>query len=292
MPIEHYLKSLMPNQEPLSETSFDVADLNTQEAILETHSIQSKLSDIDLEEEELPLEISLVVTLSPQKLADVKGDYSFSFHSKDVDFTTVTCAEIAGGMAGDCCASVDFLWQGEGSQKADNGLVEPLCEELQAHKQGGIHRKHFTLPPGDSFFSKEIYTNGGLWVYTCPLWEASKLEEHPVIPFGGFFHKGLDLDMMMPMYAFMSASDMTTEVVIKAQSYWQRAGVYPEKRGRISDRYYSLVPLVNPLVQTSLAQDVRGGKIHFGTSDALYVSYDYDLIDPETSTILLHLKQG
>gem|GEM_PF-6898425 len=98
--------------------------------------------------------------------------------------------------------------------------------------------------------------------------------------------------MMMPMYAFMSASDHTTEVIIKGQSYWQRAGVYPERRGKIADRYYSMVPLITPPVQTSLAQDVRGGKIHFGTSDALYVSYDYDFIDPETNTILLHLKQG
>ncbi|HBN22882.1 MAG TPA: hypothetical protein DD412_06575 [Holosporales bacterium] len=134
MPIEQYLKALLATQDPLNESSVDVADLNTQEAILETHSKQDALSNFDLEECELPLEISLVVTLSPQKLVDVKGDYSFSFHSKGVAFTEVTCAEIAGGLAADCCAAVDFLWQGEGSQKAENGLVEPLCDELQSHK--------------------------------------------------------------------------------------------------------------------------------------------------------------
>lgn len=280
MSLENYLKALLPNQESLHETSVDVSDLNTQEAILETHSIQNALKIVDLEEDMLPLEISLVVTLSPQKLVDVKGDYTFSFHSRDVDFKTVKCADIPGDIAGACCASIDFLWKGEGSQKAENGLVEPLCEELQSHKQGVFHQKGFTLPPGESFFSKEIYTDEGLWVYGYPLWENVKLEEHPVIPFGGFFHKGLDLDMMMPMYAFMSAAADTTDVVIKGQTYWQRAGVYPERRGRIADRYYSLVPLVAPLVQTSLVQDVRAGKIHFGTPEALYVSYDYDFIDP------------
>lgn len=292
MPIEKYLKALLPPQQPLYESSVEISDLNTQEAILETHPTRGALTNSDLEEYELPLEISLVVTLSPQKLIDLKRDYSFSFHSKNIDFTPVTCAEIAGGLIQDCCASVDFLWKGEGSQKAENGLVEPLCEELQSHKQGSFHRKNFTLPPGNSFFSKEIYTKEGLWVYACPLWDTSRLEEHPVIPFGGFFHKGLDLNMMMPMYASMGASDHKTDVIIKGQSYWQRAGVYPERRGRITDRYYSIVPLLEPLVQTSVAQDVRGGKIHFGTPDALYVSYDYDFIDPETSTILLHLKQG
>ena len=291
MSFEQYLTALLPHQDPLNDSCADVADLNTQEAVLATHSNQGAPTKVDLEEYRLPLEISLAVTLRPQKLIEVKGDYSFSFMSRGVAFATVTCAELAGGLASDCCTAIDFLWQGEGGQKTENGLVKPLCEELQSCQQGRFYSKAFTLPPGDSFLSKEIY-NEGLWLYECPLWEAAKHEEHPVIPFGGFFHKGLDLDMMMPMYAFLSAVGEKTEVVIKGQSYWQRAGVYPGRRGKIADRYYSMVPPDAPLVQTSLAQAIRGGKIHFGTSEALYVSYDYDFIDPETNTILLHLKQG
>ena len=143
-----------------------------------------------------------------------------------------------------------------------------------------------------SFFSKEIYTEEGAWIYNCPFWEAPKLEEHPIIPFGGFFHRGLDPEMIMPMYALLGASAQKTDVIIKGQTYWQRAGLYPGRRGKISDRYYSFVPLTSPLVKTSLAQDVRGGKIKFGPLEATYVSYGYDVIDPESNTILLHLKQG
>jgi hypothetical protein len=51
MSLENYLKALLPNQESLHETSVDVSDLNTQEAILETHSIQNALKIIDLEED-------------------------------------------------------------------------------------------------------------------------------------------------------------------------------------------------------------------------------------------------
>ncbi len=292
MSFENYLRALMPGQESSKESSIDVADLNTQEAILETHSKYDVLGEMDLDESVLPLEISLVVTLSPQKLLDVKGDYSVSFSSKNVDFTTTTLGELSGDLVQDCCAAVDLIWQGEGSQKVENGLVEPLCEELQDCATGTFYTKTFTLPPGDSFFSKEIYTNEGFWVYDCPFWEVPKVEEHPVIPLGGYFHKGLDLEMVMPMYGLLGTAAHKTDVVIKGQSYWQRAGLYPGRRGQVLDRHYSFIPLPQPLVQTSLAQDVRGGKIHFGTSEASYVSYDYDFIDPETNTILLHLKQG
>jgi hypothetical protein len=292
MPFEQYLKNVSSYQDLQKDSSIDVGDLNTQEAILETYSNHDSLSKDDFEASELPLEISLVVTLRPQKLIDVKGDYSFSFTSREYAFKTITYADLKDEMAAACCSAVDLIWQGEGSQKAENSLVEPLCEELQSNTLGRFHRKCFTLPPGDFFFCEEIFSDEGQWVYKCPLWEAVKLEEHPLIPCGGFFHKGLDLDMIMPMYAFTCASGDTTAVSIKGQSYWQRSGVYPGRRGKVSDRFYSLVPLMEPLVQTSLAQDVRAGKIQFGPSDALYVSYDYDFIDPETNTILLHLKQG
>lgn len=293
MSIEAYLKALLPEDEPLKEISFDGVMVNTQEAILATHSAESILSALDIDQEEMPAEISLVVTLRPKKLMDVKGDYTFAFSSGDIDFSPITLGQLTGGLVHECCAAVEVIWQGEGSQKSSlYGLIEPLCEDLLNFEKGVFYTKNFTLPPGNSFFSKEIYTKEGACLYECSFWENARLEEHPIVPLGGFFHNGLDLEMVMPMYGLLGIDSHKTAVIIKGQSYWQRAGLYPERRGKIADRYYSLVPLPIPFIQTSLAQDVRGGEIRFGPLEASYVSYDYDLIDPDTNTILLHLKQG
>ncbi len=291
MELENYLRAFAPDPKEPHDHFGEGVEVNVAEAILDTHGGESPLDVCDLEEQKLPLEISLLVTLKPQRLLDMMPGYRLEFSSKGSSDGVISMDQIPGELVQQCCAFIEVTWDGKGSQRGDYGGVEELCEELQELPIGLIYKKEFNLPPGDSFSCQEIFTDEGRWVYGCPAWEAPRENERPLIPFGGYFSEALDLEKMMPMYGYVGGG-RTTGLSIKAQTFWQRFGVHPRHRGLKDERFYSLVNLPEPYVQTTLAQDIRGGGIRLGGDDLLYVSHSYDVIDPVDRTLLLHFKQG
>lgn len=291
MELENYLRAFMPGPQEPQDHFGEGVEMNSAEAIFETHGGESSPDVFDLEEEKLPSDISLLVTLAPQKILEVMPDYRLEFSSKGASDGMIFLNQIPGELVQHCCASIDIRWCGKGSQRGDIGAVEDLCTEVQGLPTGLLYRKTFNTPPGDSFSCQEILTEAEKWVYGCSSWEVPRENERPLIPFGGYFSEALDLEKMMPMYGYIGGGDIT-ELGLKAQTFWQRSGVYPGHRGLKDGRFYSLIDLHEPYVQTTLAQDIRRGNIRLGGDDFCYVSHGYDVVDPVDRTLLLHFKQG
>lgn len=290
MEIENYLQALMHDAKQGPQDTADPSDLNTQEGILETHGAALEAFDLDLQER--PTELSLVVHLIPSMLQDAQQDYRFSFMSNGEGLRPIALAQLDNGFAPDCCAAIDVQWQGEGDQCGPRGVMEPLEDLFQERSQGSLFRKVFNVPPGAGLQCEENIRADQNWEYGCSFWEGPRMDEKPLIPFGGLFPRRLDPEDMSPMYASVQGGENRTEVAVHSQQDWEQYGVYPDRKGIKEGQGYSLVDIDQPYVMTSLAQDIRYGLIEFGPADMTYISYDYDVLDPAIGKLLLHFKQG
>ena len=288
MDIEQYLQASLAKPKDLQEHFGEGTEVNSQEPLLETHA-DGALDTFDLEEKKLPTEISLMVSVVAENLGDVMPGYAMSFVSKGAVCEPLPLGEIPGGVVPVCCAGLDLQWQGEGSQRGEYGTVDDLCEEVLELPRGVLFRKAFNLPPGAGFLCEEIYDQG-LWSFGCPSWQTPRVDERPLIPFGGYMAPGLDPEKIMPLYAQVGGGETTT-VLVKSQNFWQRLGVYPGTRGRKDSTFLSLIPLPEAYVVTSLAQDIRSGAIEIGNDEARYASHSYDVIEGDGRTLLIHFKQ-
>lgn len=295
MNIDDYLAGLLPAKPRQSGSASQAYAFDwevTDAPVLETErgNLDASLTHFDLIP--WPEDVALYFTLEAQSLCDALSAYTLQFISKGVPDRPLRLGHVDEPTIQRCCASLQLKWLGAGIVSGE-GIMQDDHEVLLRHMLDGYtHTKSFSVPPGSNFVCEEQQDlASSQWLYGCSLWPGLRPNERPLIPFGGYIPLDLDLEKVMPMFAALKGGE-GARIELKAQTYWQRYGIAPGQRGYVQDCFYSFVGTAADSVQNSLAQDIKDGGVRFGADDVRYQSYDYEIINALSKTILIHFKRG
>ena len=293
MELERYLKFLMSPNINVNIDQGELQNHNTDEGVLDTGDDYFNEGALEVLESNLPQTIAFLVTLEPKGILDEYSNFSFKFSSKGIDFKTVTLGNTSDervfNAVASSCKSITFKWSEADSLRADDNFdaVAEFIPDL-------IYKKEFEVVSGNSLHLSDEVQLDHTRISKCSHWSGSRKDEAPVIPVGGYLHKGLDLEKCTQMFVTTDsvATGGVTKLNIKSQSYWDDLGLGRNNRVKVQRTNYSYLQSPNSTRVDSIAHDIRSGLIHIpcGEDGVQYVSTNYVVASASKKQIIIYFK--
>ncbi|MBN9413761.1 MAG: hypothetical protein J0H12_07595 [Candidatus Paracaedimonas acanthamoebae] len=178
-----------------------------------------------------------------------------------------------------------YIFQGE---KLDNFKVG-----LEMDQE--IFRKDFAFQSQSLLHQKE-FPQGDFWLTTSPNGVTGE-RLYPLLAYGGYFKRGLDLKKMEPIFALIKQGENeSTALQLLRASELRQMGILPPRVRREGGEEWIFCDPVKGEVMMSLAGALISGAARLKIYDAegidscLYTSMAYEQPDPSTNHITLTFK--
>jgi hypothetical protein len=262
MILERSLRSLMgkpydPEELvlPTDEEALDLADLDT--AVRGAHEAIPVIGEAGW-----PESVILPVRLMPVDFSQEIRQVSASYIANNLEHQSVFIYALQGGQGAleyNCCAGVDFLY--EGTDIADFAVTSVSGDTRV------LYRKLFPMPKETRLKQVQRHVGGGKWVISTHQ-KPEKKDEIPIFAYGGIYQSHMQLEQCVPVYATLQGStDLKTLVVLKSQRFWHEKGVLEGRPARVGENTYYFHDSISKEESLSVSEAICNGYVRLVLED-------------------------
>ncbi len=278
MSIEQYIRESIKCflEDGQVENNLQNTEGNTQNGFLDMESYKS--FELGIPKNPKHQFMVLDFEVHPLFLKDIMPDYSFLYSVVGLGRHPTLFSAVPGSIPSFCVSKIQLRCLGKGYYQDVNALETGFGESLEITEDINFTIP-FSIPPGGGFDLRVEAQPNGSAAYSCDMWEGSRLQEKPLIPFGGYLDPILDFAKVVPMLGTLRGGAQTN-VGIKSVNFWVSRGLSNTAPALEGDHRYSVVGEGEDIFKSSLAQQIQQGVFKISLQGHDYESREYSVLDP------------